>query len=252
MIVDKIKIRVSPFVSNIIENDALCFGFTKNEKSNKNALLNKLIPTLLATKKAKREAIEKKLKFEYNRMDAENIYNAVNMVIDQVYFNDGELNDLTEEIWIRPSKNAMSTFNEIENSEIKITAQELSVYIRGLLNEYCRLPAYKREQLIFDQELDVFYDASISGQILHFTDKETGEQYKVLAAHTYYGYTSDQTNVCIVFDIKNNQIKALPLYKIQDPYTIKQKFKPSKSLLNQLQTYVDSNDFEKIINVENI
>ena len=44
---DKIKIKVSSFVANILENDALRFGFTKNGNANKNALLNKLIPTLV-------------------------------------------------------------------------------------------------------------------------------------------------------------------------------------------------------------
>ena len=43
---DKIKIKVSLFVANILENDALRFGFLKNGNSNKNALLNKLIPRL--------------------------------------------------------------------------------------------------------------------------------------------------------------------------------------------------------------
>jgi len=34
---DKIKIKVSSFVADILENDVLRFGFTKNDKSNKNA-----------------------------------------------------------------------------------------------------------------------------------------------------------------------------------------------------------------------
>ena len=55
---DKIKIKVSIFVANILENDAMRFGFLKNEKSNKNALLNKLIPVLMEVRKERRKEIE--------------------------------------------------------------------------------------------------------------------------------------------------------------------------------------------------
>ena len=70
---DKIKVKVSSFVANILEIDALRFGFTKNGKSNKNGLLNKLIPTLVEVRKERRSQIENILKTEYNRADSENI-----------------------------------------------------------------------------------------------------------------------------------------------------------------------------------
>ncbi len=244
---DKIKVKISSFVANILENDALRFGFTKNDKSNKNALLNKLIPTLVEVRKARRNEIENILKNEYNREDTENIYNAVNTVIDKVYFNDAELNVLDEYIWIRPSKETMATFDEIETSEILITAQELSVYIRGLLNEYSRFPQYKREMLVFDKELDVFSDACCSRNILHFRDKESGKRYKAFAYHYYYGYLYDQTNYCVIYDINEKTIKSIPLCNIQDIYTIKQKYKPSDKLIEALQVYADNCNFEEEI-----
>ena len=246
---DKIKIKVSTFVANILENDALRFGFTKNEKANKNALLNKLIPTLVEFRKARRNEIEDILKNEYNREDSENIYNAVNTVIDRVYFNDEELNVLDEYIWIRPSKESMATYDEIETSETLITAQEVPVYIRGLLNEYARLPQYKREILTFDGELGSFENACETRQILHFRDKETGERYKAFAFGYYYGYLYDQTNYCIIYDINNKVLKAIPLYRIQDIYAIKQKYKPSERLVALLQEYTDNCDFEEEISV---
>ncbi|MBQ9728465.1 MAG: hypothetical protein IJV85_02600 [Clostridia bacterium] len=246
---DKIKIKVSSFVANILENDALRFGFLKNEKSNKNALLNKLIPTLVEVRKARRNEIEYILKSEYNREDSENIYSAVNTVIDRVYFEDEELNVLEEYIWIRPSKETIPTYDEIETSETIITAQEIPVYIRGLLNEYSQLPQYKREILTFNRELGVFADACETRQILHFRDKETSERYKAFAFGYYYGYLYDQTNYCIIYDINNKTIKAIPLYQIQDIYTIKQKYKPSERLIEQLQSYTDNCDFEEEISV---
>lgn len=244
---DKIKVKISSFVANILENDALRFGFIKNDKSNKNALLNKLIPTLVEVRKARRNEIEYVLKEEYGREDTENIYNAVNTVIDKVYFSDAELNVLDEYIWIRPAKETMATYDEIETSETLITAQDLSVYIRGLLNEYSRLPQYKREMLVFDKELDIFSDACYTRNIVHFRDKETNKRYKAFAYNYYYGYLYNQTNYCIIYDINENKIKSVPLSNIQDIYTIKQKYKSSENLIELLQEYTDNCDFGKEI-----
>ncbi len=244
---DKIKIKISSFVANVLENDALRFGFTKNDKSNKNALLNKLIPTLVEVRKARRNEIEYVLKEEYQREDTESIYNAVNTVIDKVYFNDAELNVLDEYVWIRPSKETMSTYDEIETSEILITAQEISVYIRGLLNEYSRLPQYKREMLVFDKELDIFSDACLTRNILHFRDKETNKRYKAFAFNYYYGYLYDQTNYCVIYDINESEIKSIPLSNIQNIYIIKRKYKPSEKLVELLQEYADNCDFQEKI-----
>ena len=246
---DKIKVKISSFVADILENDALRFGFTKNGNSNKNALLNKLIPTLVAIRKAKRDEIEYVLKEEYQREDTESIYAAVNTVIDRVYFRDEELDVLEEYIWIRPSKEIKDVYDEIETSETLITAQETSVYIRGLLNEYSRFPQYKRETLVFDRELDIFSDACTNGNVLHFRDKETNKRYKAFAYHYYYGYLYDQTNYCVIYDINEKVIKSIPVYLIQDIYTIKQKYKPSERLIGLLQEYANNSDFEKEITV---
>ncbi len=247
---DKIKVKISSFVGNILENDALCFGFTKNNKANKNALLNKLIPTLVEVRKARRNEIENILKNEYNRTDSENIYNAVNTVIDRVYFNDLELNFLDEDIWIRPSKENLYVFDEIETSEMLITAQELSVYIRGLLNEYSRLPQYKREMLVFDRELDIFSEACLTQRVLHFRNSETNERHRAFAYDCYYGYTCDQINYCVIYDFKDKKIKTVPLCNLQDIYTIKLKYNPSEKLIDLLQKYVEDCDFENTLSVE--
>ncbi|MGN1042947.1 MAG: hypothetical protein ACI4SK_05645 [Christensenellales bacterium] len=244
---DKIKVKISSFVANILENDALCFGFTKNAKSNKNALLNKLIPTLVEVRKARRNEIEYVLKEEFQREDTESIYSAVNTVIDKVYFSDAELNDLDEYVWIRPSKETLYVYDEIETSETLITAQEISVYIRGLLNEYSRFPQYKREMLVFDKELDIFSDACYTRNILHFRDKETNKRYKAFAFNYCYGYLYDQTNYCVIYDISESKIKSIPLHNIQDIYAIKQKYKPSGKLIDILQEYTDNCSFEEEI-----
>ncbi len=247
---DKIKVKVSSFVANILEIDALRFEFTKNGKSNKNGLLNKLIPILVEVRKERRNQIENILKDEYNRSDSENIYNAVNTVIDRVYFNDENLGELDESLWIRPSKENISVFDEIETSEILITAQELSVYIRGLLNEYCMLPLYKRETLVFDDELDVFSNACYTHRILYFRNRATHERHKVFAFDYFYGYWTNSGNYCIFYDIDEQKIMATPLYEMRDMYLIKQKFKPSEKLIERLQAYCEECDFDTVISVE--
>ena len=246
---DKIKVRISSFVANILENDALRFGFTKNDKANKNALLNILIPTLVEVRKARRAEIEDILKNEYCRADGESIYNAVNTVIDKVYFSDAELNVLDECVWIRPSKETACVYDEIATSEVFLTAQDVSVYIRGLLNEYSRFPQYKREMFVFDKELDVFSDACVTQQILHFKDRETGKRYKAFAFNYYYGYLYDQTNYCVIYDINESKIESIPLSSMRDIYAIKQKYKPSDGLIGLLQEYFDNCDFENEIKV---
>lgn len=248
--ITKIKVKVSFFVANILENDSMRFGFIKNGKPNKNGLLNKLIPTLVQIRKARRKDLKSILKNEYNRSDDENIINIANTVIDRVYFSGEELNILDEYIWIRPSKENTAIFDEIETSEAIITAQEVSVYIRGLLNEYSRLPQYKRELIAFNEESDIFAEACDSGQILYFYDKKTNIRHKVFAFGYYYGYLYDQTNYCIVYDINNKSIKSIPLSRIGNIYFIKQKYTPSSETLNQLQAYCDNYDFDKEITLE--
>lgn len=246
---DKIKVRISSFLYDILENDALRFGFIKNNKSNKNALLNKLIPTLVEIRKERRKRLKDILKNDYNRSDYENIYSAANTVIDKVYFNDEELSSLKENIWIRPTLNSQTTFDEIENSECKITAQDLSVYIRNILNEYCRLPQYKRETIVFDNELDIFSEACLSNEIIYFTNKETNEKIKAFAFNYVYGFLYDQTNYFVIYDLKRQKIKAIPINKVKNIYRINEKYKPSNHLVELLQNFSAEFDFEKEVEV---
>lgn len=248
MIADKIKVKISSFVSYIIENDCFVFGFVKNDNTpNKNAFMNKLIPTLVAIRKQRRKDIQDILTYEYSRNDSKDIYNCVNTVIDKVYFRDVELDDLEEYLWIRPTKENAACFDEIEESELKITAQEMAVYIRGLLNEYARFPQYKREAIAFDKELDDFYEASLNEHILHF--KCGGEKCKAYACFYKYGYLYDQVNYLIFYDLVKKRIRAVPLHDIRDTYMVQKRYKPSEKLIELLQKYSDDCEFDKEIEV---
>lgn len=234
---DKIKIRISSFVLLIIENDAQRFGFIKSDNApNKNGLLNKLIPNLLWIRKIRREKIRQVLS-EMGKEHTEEIYEAVNQVIDGVYFDNADIRTLDEEIWILPTKQAETAFDEIYESETAITALSITEYIRGLLNEYALLPQYKREEFAFYDEINMIQYACASGQILHF--EFDGEKYKFFPFQHTFGYLYDQTNYLIGYDMTRKQIRSLPIALLNGIYTIKSKFKPSDDLIDKLQCYLE-------------
>lgn len=239
---DKIKVRVSSFVLLIIENDALRFGFVKSDdKPNKNRLLNKLIPNLLRIRKFRREKILQAL-VDMGKEGAEQIYEAVNQVIDEVYFNNADISILDEEIWILPTKQAETAFDEIAESETVITAMSVTEYIRGLLNQYSLLPQYKREELAFYDEINTIQTACQTGQVLHFDFD--GDKYKFLPFQHMYGFLYDQTNYLIGYDIGRKQIRSLPIMWLDRLYMLKERFRPSDDLIEKLQTYLNEYKYD--------
>lgn len=249
MISEIIKLRLSDFVLQILQNDALKFNFIKtNSEPNINALLNKLIPNLVYYRKLRRQEIHEILEAEFIRSDAEKIYECVNAVIDRVYFSDEELQHLDETVWFRPSKKDAFLFDEIAESESKITAQSTSVYIRGLLNEYARFPQYKRERILFDDELHDFARACESGKIFHA--RINGKSARLFAFHYVYEYTYDQGNYLIAYDLTSKIIGAIPLCKVRDSYLVERKYKPSQTLIDALQKYYENKEYGETISFE--
>ena len=249
MISSIIKLNLSEFVLRILQNDALNFEFIKkNNEPNINALLNKLIPNLVYYRKLRREEIRSILEHEFMRDDSEKIYECVNAVIDQVYFSDAELEELNEIVWFRPSEKKRALFDEIEDSETKITMQSTSVYIRGLLNEYARLPQYKREGILFDGELRDFAEACETGKTFHA--RVNGKSLRIFAFHYVYEYTYDQGNYLIGYDLTNKMIGAIALHKIRDSYVVERKHTPSASLIATLQKYYEDKEYSEIVSFE--
>lgn len=249
MISSVIKLSVSDFVFQILQNDAERFGFLKKEKEpNLNGLLNKIIPNLLFFRKSRRNEIHRTLSEDFARNDTEAVYECVNTIIDQVYFSDAELQILDEIIWFRPSTKQNAVFDEIEESETKITGQTTTEYIRGLLNEYSRFPQYKRETIAFDNELYDFAKACETGRIFHA--RANGKSIRVFAFHYVYGFTYDQSNYLIGYDLTNKVIGAIPLCKIRDSYLVERKYKPSEKLIGLLQEYYENEEYDRVISYE--
>ena len=123
--------------------------------------------------------------------------------------------------------------------------QTTTEYIRSLLNEYARLPQYKREQLVFDDELYSFSEACATGKIFHA--RIDNKSVRVFAFHHVYEYTYTQENLLICFDLANSRIGAIPLYKIKEAYTVDSKYKPTENLVYKLQEYYENQEYDQVV-----
>ncbi|MFI3261250.1 MAG: hypothetical protein R3Y13_06030 [bacterium] len=243
MFPDKTKIRISSFVTYIIQNDCGLYDFINNKSEpNKNDFLNKLIPNLLEIRKKRRRKIYQQLSLTNDDNDVEQLYNSVNMIIDEVYFNDEELEIYDDHIWIRPQNETKARFDEIEESETKITCLDRSNYIRGLLNEYSRFPQYKRGEILFAKELQFFKEASFSKNIVRFKYRDV--VYRVYIHQYMYGFLYDQSNKIIAYDVDNNVIRSFDIAYIKSTYLLQKKYKPSQNLIDKIDEYISDYNFD--------
>lgn len=241
MISDKIKIRVSEFVELIVCNDAQAFGFVKgNQSPNINAFLNKLIPNMLGLRKDRRakihDGIDSVMEFAKEKIAQEHIRLFLDTIIDQVYFADN-LQTKESDLWIRPTKDKMVFFDEIEQVETDITGMNLSACIRSLLNEYAKMPQFIREKIVFKTELDVISESFYDGRIiwLSYDDK----RYKVVVLNVISGVTYDQTNYVVCYDTGNNAIKSFLLPGISNIVKTKKKGEISDKVYTTYRKVVD-------------
>ena len=241
MFSDKIRLRVSNFVKKILENDALAFGFDRCDfQPNWNKLLNKLIPLLVAEKKSRRQKITDALEEIMQRTpskEVKEIIGQVNSLYERLFFDDPELRKITEYIWLRPSKENETLFDEIADSETEITSTTIAFYIRDLLNEYSRLPQYRRERLLFSNERNIIQTAKETKQILAF--RYSGESYKVFVIEELYTYLYEQANYVICYDIEHKCIRSFCLCFMTNLYLQKRKHHPTALQKKMAQLYMD-------------
>ena len=238
---DKIKVRISSIVLKIIEYDAQTFGFIKMDGSpNRNAFLNKLISNLLVVRQIRREKTRRVLS-DMGRDNVEEIYEAANQIIDEVYFENADIRKLDSEIWILPTKSYGGAFEEIYESELEITALSMAEYLRGLMNEYALLPLFKREAFAFGREVELIQIAAEDGIVLRF--EFDGEKYKFFPRAHMFGFLADQTNYIVGYDIANKKIRSFPIRDIFGIMALKTRFNPSAELLKKLDEYISQNRY---------
>lgn len=248
MISDKLKIRLSSFVEMILINDALRFGFVKRDDSaNINLFLNKVIPNLLELRKSRRikihDSIEVAMQFNADKITQEHIRSYLDTIIDKVYFSDEELDVLDSSIWLRPAQNKMTVYDEIETEETDITGLDLSTYMRSLLNEYSRLPQYKREVITFSEEMELIRESALLERVLNLT--YNGDKYGVVVLNNFYGYLYDQQNYIVCYDVKNNVLKSFYLSGIKNCYLTKKKHKISEFINDAFESYTSEDLYAK-------
>jgi predicted DNA-binding transcriptional regulator YafY len=144
----------------------------------------------------------------------------------------------------------MVAFDEIEDSELEIAALDMSSYIRGLLNEYSRLPKYNRQEIVFKREIELINNACEEYNILCFRYDEN--IYKVFAYWHLYDWAGDNSDYLVAYDIETKEISCFFIEKIVNPYLLNKKYNPSQRLLDALQDYVENEeyDLDSVVNFE--
>ena len=169
--------------------------------------------------------------------EAEKIINGLSTLFERIYFSDDELDELSETIWIRPTKGNIPVFDEIMENETEITGLEMSVYIRGLLNEYSRLPRYKKEQIVFTEECSITLCARDNEKILKF--RYEGELHRAFVFSCVYNYLEEQGNFFLCFDIGKNIICRYQISEVDALHVLDKKYNPSDAILKLCQKYYD-------------
>ena len=127
--------------------------------------------------------------------------------MDKTYFAGEEYDsDRSEEIWIRPSQNNAEIFDEIKDSETEICQLNRSDYLRGLLNEYVRLPQFRREQILFSKELNKLVDSIRNDNVCSF--KYDDNKYKAVILLHWFEPFETHNNYVFFYDINHDLIKV--------------------------------------------
>lgn len=244
---DSFKIRISHFAQMVLDYDAGIFGFIhRNERSNINGLINKLVPILLEKRKERRilihDALDEAIEFRFDEKKSDKLRSYLDSIMDRIYFASEEYDDdLSEEIWIRPSQNSAQIFDEIKDSETDICQQNRSEYLRGLLNEYVRLPQVRREQILFSEELYILNDSKYNDNICCFN--YDNNKYKTVVLSIWVEPFERQNNYVFFYDIDTDVIKVALLHEISDVYLRDRKKHVDDAVLNKLDDIFETRAF---------
>lgn len=149
---DKYKIRLSSFTYFLLQDDMYTFNFERdNGEPNKNRFYNTLILGFY------NDLVYKRCLF--NEYLADKAYDSFKICNDltsfstdlfskvtSLYNSDIKTRYHTHEIFIYPTKETRSMFDEIELNETKNIS--MSEFIRNLFNEYIKNPGFERERCL--------------------------------------------------------------------------------------------------------
>lgn len=152
----------------VLQDDALAFGFIKNNKPNINGFLNELIPSLSNYQ----EDLNKKL-LEYNDGDEE-LARICAGSIHNVYLKPFAFVDYDRKnVPFRINKDKYDVFITIHDERLRFYNTDFSNYIRTLLSEYALKKFDQREYLYAFEMTNQIKDAIINQNVcIFYLDQE--------------------------------------------------------------------------------
>ena len=186
---EKFKIRISRFVFLTIVHDCKTFKCIKKDgTANISKFINNLLPTLLKKrdslhKKIKHKLLSSKIIKRIDNKDSDLLLGELETILDVPVSIDYLLDELSEEIWIRPDKHSCKYYEKIWNTELVKYGLDFSQYIRFLLNDYCSLQQFKREELYFYKILEAVRKTS---QNKNAIETKINEEYVTIIPIEFY------------------------------------------------------------------
>ncbi|MCI2068795.1 MAG: hypothetical protein LKJ88_04390 [Bacilli bacterium] len=245
---DKINVTISETVLSVLNNDACKYfplKYLKKGRPNINGLLNSIIPSLLDIRKERRAKIENLIErksalglnselFRKMLVDLEEIF-------DSVYFDDEEDYKTAGQLSVRPLNENLAVFDEIAMNEARIMDTSVSSCFRSMLNEYSRLPEYKRQQIIFYKSLKNFYFAVENQRLYCFRANGIKVEMIPLVSKALNGPVQDNIIAGILSDGKDT-LAIFSINDIEAPYVLKdEKNESIKEIIKEADDFIECN-----------
>ena len=236
MTCNKYKIRITNLMDEQFTNDIILFKHIKNKKINKNRFFNELVTNMYLYYKQRREHLNKHLNSNLRKYikDPNVIYNFskdINNMALTLDMTDTDILPLDSEIYIYPTNETASIFNEIEVNELRNTT--MSEFLRNLFSAYINMPLYTRESILFNDLFEILLD-SINKENIIYIETEDDEFYM----EPYYLTIHEKTSHTYLIGYKlNNNIKenfSIPVKDIYNVVTTNNKYNYSRNQLNDL------------------
>lgn len=150
---DKYKIRLSGLTYYTLRDDMYAFNFTRdNGQPNQNSFYNKLISGFYNNLKHRQSELYKYIDDELSNYIRDKnklamIANNLNTKINEIFHSDLNSKYHHFEIYIYPTKETISMYDEIENNALN--NETMSEFIRNLFNEYIKAPFFERERCLY-------------------------------------------------------------------------------------------------------
>lgn len=172
---DKIRCFILSETYKIIENDAESFGFIKpSGEINKNSFVNKLISNYYNDYNNYKLDVLNKINSILNKKSLKNGGLVAEEILNTVFSTKKDNNGNFVYLDIKPTKQSIKELDLIKYNNQNIA---LSAYLRNMLYDYSVLSQYKREEIIFKNEINTIKQAINTHKKIMF--RKDGTQYIV-------------------------------------------------------------------------